>query len=170
MRANQGYSISAVTEEALTPITDPDAFPEVIHGTFRNKSDSIKLTGLSRVKRNQIHLSSSMNASSGIRKTGNVFIYIDLPLAMSNGIKFYISDNGILEPKYFKHIVDTKGNKLLTQKSQVRSDVPRQTRSQPVKEPTIPCAGCLVFRLKDGVQEVCVISTHNGVYGLAPLT
>ena len=49
----------------------------------------------------------------------NVFIYIDFPLAMSNGVKFYISDNGILEPKYFKHIVDTKGNNLLTQKLEV---------------------------------------------------
>ena len=161
IRANQGHSISTVTEEALILITDPDMYPEVIHGTFRKNLESIKLTGLSRVKRNQIHLSSSMDASSGIRKTGNVFIYIDLPLAMREGIKFYISDNGviltpgndngILEPKYFKQIVDTKGNDLLTQKSRARN-----------REPTIPCAGCLVFRLRDGVQEVCVISTHSG--------
>jgi len=191
IRANQGHSISTVTEDALTLITDPNAYPDIIHGTFRKNLESIKLTGLSRMKRNHIHLSSGMDASSGIRKTGNVFIYIDLPLAMSEGVKFYISDNGViltpgnddgvLLPKYFKQIVarsesvdsdiktpralDTKGNDLLLPKVHVRSTRNSQPKVKPAKEPTIPCAGCLVFRLKDDVQEVCVISTHNGVYG-----
>jgi len=162
MRANQGHSISSVTEDAVTLITNPDEYPEVIHGTFRKNLELIKMNGLSRMKRNHIHLSSSMDASSGIRKNGNVFIHIDIHSAMNDGIKFFISDNGviltpgnengILEPKYFKLISDAKGNNLLIANTQV-------------KQGYIPCAGCLVFRLRDDVKEICVISTHDGVYG-----
>jgi 2'-phosphotransferase len=158
MRANQGHSISTVTEKALISINDPNGFPEVIHGTFRNNLDSILQSGLSRMNRNHIHFASNRAASSGVRSNANIFIYIDLPLALTDGIKFFVSENGviltpgndqgILDPKYFKQVLDVKGNNLLLP-----------------PEPHIPCAGCIVFRHLGDELQVCLISTHRDVFG-----
>jgi 2'-phosphotransferase len=51
---------------------------------------------------------------SGARSNTNVFIEIDMGLAMTDGIVFYLSSNGVIlsdgvngviEPKYFKNII-----------------------------------------------------------------
>jgi len=157
IRASQGHSIVTVMEDAMVPIIDPNQYPEVIHGTFRKNLKSILDTGLSKMARNHIHFANGLSATSGIRKNTNVLIYINMDLALSEGIKFFISDNGviltpgnesgILESKYFKKVCDTKGNDLLL----------------PV-EPNIPCAGCIVFHKINNITHVCLVGTHSGAY------
>jgi 8-oxo-dGTP pyrophosphatase MutT (NUDIX family) len=142
----------------MTPIIDASKYPEVIHGTFKRLLPQIFATGLSRMSRNHIHFAAGSTAISGIRGNTNVFIYADLQAALSDGIEFYVSDNGviltpgnvlgILEPKYFKKVVDLKGNDLL----------------KPIV-PNIPCAGVIVFNNIDEINHVCLVSTHANVYG-----
>lgn len=98
----------------------------VIHGTFFKNWDSIKKEGLSRQKRNHIHFSTGLpdveSIISGIRKNAEVFIYINLNLALSDGLKFYMSVNkvilspgddiGYIKPKYFLKVCDVSGQIL----------------------------------------------------------
>ncbi len=42
-------------DPGLTPVTDPSAYPAVIHGTYASKWEPIKKRGLSRMARNHIH-------------------------------------------------------------------------------------------------------------------
>jgi len=113
------------------------------------------------MKRNHIHFAQGMNALSGVRNSSNIFIHIDLQKSLDDGIKFYISENGViltpgnnnglLEPKYFKAVYDNNGKDLLL---------------PPVHN--IPCAGVIVFKHNDNDNEeisVCLVKTHNNVYG-----
>lgn len=162
MRANQGHSITKVSEEILTPITDPDQFGEVIHGTFRKKLPLILKNGLSKMSRNHIHFASNDFREVLIRNNANVFIHVDMQKAINDGIKFFVSDNnviltpgndsGLLEAKYFKKVVDIQGNNML-----VKSEN---------KIHHIPCAGCIVFKcVNDKVSEVCLVKTKSNIYG-----
>eukprot|EP00050_Salpingoeca_kvevrii_P021168 m.107191 g.107191 ORF g.107191 m.107191 type:complete len:208 (+) comp9209_c0_seq3:101-724(+) len=116
IRANQGHTIKSVQEdELLTPITPEDVprYPEVIHGTYKRFLPAIMASGLNRMKRNHIHFANGRQAASGMRHSCNVLIHLDLDKALEDGIKFYISANGvILSPgidgaiptKYFAHV------------------------------------------------------------------
>lgn len=158
IRANQGHSMNVVTEDAMTPIIDGKLYPIVVHGTFINNLESILLTGLSKMSRNHIHFAQSQSADSGVRKNATVFIFVDLNKALADSIPFFLSENGviltpgnkdgILEPKYFKSVIDNNGNDLLLP-----------------KEPAISCAGCIVFRFVESELQVCLIATHKGIYG-----
>ena len=69
------------------------------------------------MKRHHIHIAESEISKSGRRFDTNVKIYINMGLAISDGIKFYRSANnviltpgdskGFLKPKYFSNIVVT---------------------------------------------------------------
>ncbi|CAG8570111.1 14719_t:CDS:2, partial [Cetraspora pellucida] len=80
IRANQGHSIE------LEEITDPLQFPEIIHGTYLRNWKNIESQGLSRMQRNHIHFATGLfgdeGVTSGMRKTCDLFIYIDTPKAM----------------------------------------------------------------------------------------
>ena len=52
--------------------------------------------GLSVMCRTHIHIATSKNALSGHRKSCNVYIYIDVTKAIKDGIKFYLSSNGVI--------------------------------------------------------------------------
>lgn len=158
IRANQSYSINMVTEEYLIPIIDAKLFPIVIHGSTRDDLISILLDGLSRISYSHIRFAQSQSAENALRNNSTVFIYIDLDKALTDGLKFFVSETGliltpgnqegILEPKYFKLVIDENGNDLL---------------SPP--EPTIPRAGCIVFRNTASDLQVWLIAYHKGVYG-----
>ena len=71
--------------------------------------------------RNHIHMSQGYNALSGMRKSCDLFIEIDVEKAMKDGIIFYQSENGViltsglngfLDKKYFK-IVKSKDGKVI---------------------------------------------------------
>ncbi|CAH6420317.1 TRNA 2-phosphotransferase [uncultured virus] len=186
MKANQGHSIEVVTEEALTEITDPDRYPTAVHGTFRKCLPTILAAGLSRMSRNHIHFARGVGASAGIRSGTNVLIYANIHKAIADGIKFYISDNGViltpgndqgfLESKYFKSVADLKGNDLLKpiipvkpQRIQAKTVIPKNNSyvsKQKKQQVTGPrCAGCLVFRTINKELQICLIATQSKIYG-----
>ncbi|KAI8997749.1 phosphotransferase KptA/Tpt1 [Pilobolus umbonatus] len=125
IRASQGHSIQSVQSNSLlTAITDIQT--PVIHGTHMNAWNIIREEGLSRMGRNHIHLAAGLPSDthviSGMRKSSDVFIYIDTDKARKDGILFYLSKNGViltdgkkgvLSPIYFDKVVDKQGNRLL---------------------------------------------------------
>jgi 2'-phosphotransferase len=119
IRANQGHSIKVDVEGLLTPITaEAGNVPEtVVHGTNESAWHLIlKSGGLRRMGRNHIHFASGLPVGfeslaidtacteekeaapviSGMRKNSTVLVYIDIKAALEAGIKFYISDNGVI--------------------------------------------------------------------------
>lgn len=118
--ANQGHSKEIGdkinTSKLMEKITKPVEL--CVHGTYTKFINSIKKTGLNKMARTHIHLATGypddLTVISGARNSANVFIVIDMEKALSDGIEFYRSANGviltsgvngILEPKYFKDIV-----------------------------------------------------------------
>nr|XP_023028184.1 tRNA 2'-phosphotransferase 1 [Leptinotarsa decemlineata] len=123
--ANQGHTINVVTNLELSPILGTEDI-QLIHGTYFKNWDNIKNEGISRMKRNHIHFSKGLpgdrNIVSGIRSDAEIFIYINLKLAISDNILFYLSvngvilspgnDKGIIEPKYFLKVCNRFGQIL----------------------------------------------------------
>lgn len=123
IKANQGHSMRTVVDLSLTPITSPTPFPIVVHGTFRKHWSSILATGLRCMNRLHIHFATTDNWTptttgiSGLREHCEILIYCNLPLALADGIPFWISDNhvlltnglnGVLPGKYFLKAIDRK--------------------------------------------------------------
>ncbi|KAG7093546.1 hypothetical protein E1B28_007216 [Marasmius oreades] len=116
IRANQGHSLTSVVDLELKRLKSPEDVPMAIHGTSAQAWKTIATEGLSRKSRNHIHLAQGLikdGIISGTRSGVRVLIYIDLEKAMSDGIKFYLSsngvvltegENGILKPKYFRKV------------------------------------------------------------------
>lgn len=118
--ANQGHSKDIGSKidnnQLMKIITKP--LDLCVHGTNLNVIEEIKKTGLKTMSRTHIHFASGFPSDkkviSGARNSANVFIEIDMKLAMDDGIIFYLSKNGvilcegingIIEPKYFKNII-----------------------------------------------------------------
>jgi len=105
----------------------------LIHGTYRKSWELIREEGLSRMKRNHIHLARGIpgvdeGVISGMRKNCEVFIYVDGKACADDGVVFYKSDNGvvltagvdesgILPTKYFLKVVDVSSGKILFEKN-----------------------------------------------------
>ena len=115
IRANQGHGIDVgkniSNKQLLKKINMP--FETCFHGTYRKLADTIKKTGLKTMNRKHIHLTNSLEAKSGVRSNVSAFVYIDMAMAMADGIEFYTSDNdviltegkdGVLDPKYISKI------------------------------------------------------------------
>lgn len=104
IRANQGHSGKVKDmindDELLTRVVDPSKYPMCVHGTYRKYVCIIKKEGLSRRERHCIHFATGEkddeSVISGMRKSANAFIFVDVKKAMNDGIVFYISDNGVL--------------------------------------------------------------------------
>jgi len=100
MKANQGHSIKTVKLE-LKPITSVSDIPSgvAVHGTSKDAWEAISTQGLSKMKRNHIHLAQGVtgeNAISGVRGSSQVFIYINVQRALDEGIKIFLSNNGVV--------------------------------------------------------------------------
>jgi 2'-phosphotransferase len=121
IRANQGHSLDVKVEMEL--IKDPLDIPTVIHGTFKSNWESIKSFGLTR---QHIHFAVGMigedGVVSGMRKSCDLFIYINAKKCMEDGIKFYRSANnvilsagidGIIDCKYFDCVKDRQGSEFI---------------------------------------------------------
>lgn len=127
IRANQGHSISAVSQLELIPITDYTQFENIIHGTYFQYWNSIKEKGLHRKTRNHIHLTfgvpTDLSVVSGIRKSAEIYIYINLQKAFAEGLLFFLSSNkvvlssgdreGYIKPKYFLKVYSAIDNSEL---------------------------------------------------------
>lgn len=116
IRANQGHSVQVVDLE-LKPVMagSPDCPAEAVHGSYLRNWSSIQQQGLSRMKRTHIHLARGLPGEdgiiSGMRKDCDLAVFIDVPKALADGIKFFWSENDVLltegdaegkiQPKYF---------------------------------------------------------------------
>jgi 2'-phosphotransferase len=100
IRAAQGHTLPLDDAQLLTPITSPDGFDVVVHGTTLSAWASIQKNGLNRMARQHIHfaqgLPSHEGVISGMRSSSTVLIYLDLALALQAGIPFYLSSNGVV--------------------------------------------------------------------------
>ncbi|KAK9449739.1 KptA family-domain-containing protein [Limtongia smithiae] len=126
IRANQGHSIEVGNLEIID-ITDYNECPIAIHGTYLDMWNShIRSEGLSKMKRNHIHMASGMPGDdgviSGMRASADVFIYVNVRKAMEDGICFGRSANGVIltegkdgfiGPQYFEKVLTKKGESLL---------------------------------------------------------
>ncbi|XP_002980227.2 putative tRNA 2'-phosphotransferase [Selaginella moellendorffii] len=109
IRANQGHTMDVVqTTELLREIKSADEVPVCVHGTFRNNFRGIRKTGLKRMKRNHIHFATGLpqdGVISGMRSNCEVLIYLDLAKAMKDGMKFFMSENGVVLTEGFDGVV-----------------------------------------------------------------
>ncbi|KAJ2863916.1 tRNA 2'-phosphotransferase [Coemansia aciculifera] len=118
IRAVQGHSIK-IKEPPLVKFTKETMPSCIVHGTMRSKMPLIQETGLNRMTRTHIHfakgLPSDAGIISGMRNTADAYIYIDIARAVSDGIEFYesengvtlskgLNDSGIIPAKYFERI------------------------------------------------------------------
>lgn len=121
--ANQGHSFNINSDTALELLTldkiEESNFENFIHGTYKNCIDIIKRDGLSKMTRQHIHIATGFaefgEVKSGFRKSCEVLIYLDVKLAIKDGYKFYLSQNGViltegndrgyLPAKYIKKII-----------------------------------------------------------------
>ena len=116
------------SEELLQPLSAQGPLPAVVvHGTYLRFWPAIRTTGLSRMKRNHVHLGTGLpqdgGVISGLRTSCEVAIYLNLPLALADGLPFFISANGVVlspgnakgvvEPKYFERVVRLKDGHVL---------------------------------------------------------
>jgi 2'-phosphotransferase len=124
VRANQGHSIKTVQLE-LQPVLSSADIAMAVHGTTLHAWQSISTQGLSKMSRNHIHLAQGIaggNIVSGMRNSSQIYIYIDIELAISAGIKFFLSVNGVvltagdergfLPPQFFSRVEDVQRGAL----------------------------------------------------------
>jgi len=92
IRVNQGHSISVDLElKAVTP-------PEVLyHGTATRFLDSIMQIGLTKQKRQHVHLSKEIETATrvGMRHGKVVILEVDAKRMHEEGYLFYLSENGV---------------------------------------------------------------------------
>lgn len=126
IRANQGHTIQSVEDKMLLETLSASELAQescIVHGTTREAWESIQQDGaLSRMKRKHIHfavgLPDDKGVVSGMRKSSQIYIYIDSQKCANDGIIFYRSennvlltagvDNGKLPFKYFSDVIDAR--------------------------------------------------------------
>ncbi|RGP59162.1 hypothetical protein FSPOR_11542 [Fusarium sporotrichioides] len=148
IRANQGHSIKLESANLLTPVTiEAGNVPNrVLHGSFFYFWPAIIETGgLKPMNRNHVHCSAGTpeeGVLSGMRKDAELIIEIDMEESLKDGIKWWLSDNGvlltegdekgILSTKYFKLVTGRNIDVgVLWQDGQWVSDLPRGTKISP---------------------------------------
>ena len=104
IRANQGHSTTQVDIE-FKEVIPPDV---LYHGTAKRFLESIYKEGLKPMERQYVHLSRDYETALKVGKRhGTVaVIKINCKKMIENGIKFYLSENGVyltkkVLPKYF---------------------------------------------------------------------
>mmetsp|Transcript_20901 Transcript_20901/g.23872 ORF Transcript_20901/g.23872 Transcript_20901/m.23872 type:complete len:231 (+) Transcript_20901:57-749(+) len=134
IRANQGHSIESIDPyQLLTPI-DPEKLKTLtlLHGTYFDPwSKHISTEGLSKMSRNHIHFAKGMPSEngviSGMRKSCDIYIYMDATKCSETGIQFFESTNGVLltagventgmlPSEYISHVVSKTNEIILDQR------------------------------------------------------
>jgi 2'-phosphotransferase len=119
IRATQGHSIDKINdEELLEKIVDHTQYPNIIHGTQKDAWAFIKQTGLSKMGRNHVHFAIGYPDDgaviSGMRKSCDVYVEVDLEKCIKEGVPFFVSKNkvvlsagvnGFIRPNYFKKVL-----------------------------------------------------------------
>jgi len=107
IRANQGHSVNVDVElkKTVPPVV-------LFHGTSPDYIKSILKTGLSKMNRQHVHLSSDYETAINVgqrhskRKDPEILV-VDCKSMVKDGYDFYLSDNGVwltdhVPPKYLK--------------------------------------------------------------------
>jgi RNA:NAD 2'-phosphotransferase (TPT1/KptA family) len=109
LRANQGHTLQVSEQDLLKPLSLADAsrLPMVVHGTFRKNLGAIMASGLNRMARQHVHFATSLPKStqagvSGLRAGTDIVISIDIRRAITDGIPFFVSANGVVLTPGFK--------------------------------------------------------------------
>ena len=110
IRANQGHSIEV--ELGLTEMEPPKI---LFHGTTTRFEESIMKSGLVRMKRHHVHLSSDIGTAKavGMRHGKVLILEIDSDKMRKDGYKFFLSENGVwlvdhVPIKYMKNNISNK--------------------------------------------------------------
>jgi len=92
IRANQGHSIEV--DLALEAVQPPDI---LYHGTATRFLDSIMQMGLSKQKRQHVHLSKDLDTAKMVGKRHGklVILEVDTKQMYAEGFDFFLSDNGV---------------------------------------------------------------------------
>ena len=106
IRANQGHSINVDVD--LKEIIPPNI---LYHGTCTRVKDIILKQGIKKMNRQYVHLSKDIETATKVGKRhGELLIFkIDCDRMVKDGIKFYISENGV----YLTDYVDKKYIEIL---------------------------------------------------------
>lgn len=135
VRAVQGHSIKQVSDDQLLrrlEHTDTDLPQRCVHGTYRRHVKNILAKGLiagggaGQGFRNHIHFApfepGDERVVSGMRYDCEVGIWLDLKLALREGVPFFLSNNqvilspgndGHIPSKYFQKVKDLRDMKVL---------------------------------------------------------
>ncbi|CAK1354971.1 tRNA 2'-phosphotransferase 1 [Cercospora beticola] len=153
IRANQGHSLKVESEGLLKPITEENMPSQAIHGTTHSAYIKILASGgLKPMTRNHVHFASGIPAGfksvvdvpnaedaaapviSGMRNSSTILIYLDLQKAMQSGIKFWLSDNGVIlsegnanglvPVEVFKRVEDRTGAGVLVADGEIVKEAP----------------------------------------------
>ncbi|GAA5848480.1 hypothetical protein JCM9279_006578 [Rhodotorula babjevae] len=124
IRANQGHSVKVEALE-LKPVDKADDVPTMVHGTYHRLWPVIENEGLKVMTRNHIHcavgLAGEDGVVSGMRTNCDLFIYLDVPRLLADGVPIFTSTNsvvltpgvdGVVPPRYFARVV-RKGGEVL---------------------------------------------------------
>ena len=107
IRANQGHSIPVDIE--FKEVAPPDV---LYHGTATKSLDSIKQQGIKSMSRLYVHLSKDLETAINVgdRHGKCVVLVIDTKKMSDDGIKFYLSENGVWLTKYidWQYVKDIK--------------------------------------------------------------
>jgi putative RNA 2'-phosphotransferase len=115
IRANQGHSLDSVKiefEKKIPPV-------KLFHGTGLKAYEEIRKTGIQKMNRHHVHLTDDVEtaASVGIRHGAQIIIEVNVPKMVSDGIDFYVSENGVwltdfVDPKYFVTVSGKQNEKI----------------------------------------------------------
>lgn len=128
IRANQGHSMEGIDMEELcgSPVHELNPGEVCCHGTYERHLESIMTNGLKAggnqgpAFRKDVHFSirhPGDTVVSGMRQNCQIAVYVDLPRAARDGVRFFRSSNdvilsagidGIVPPKYIDSIWDIK--------------------------------------------------------------
>jgi len=162
IRANQGHSIKVEDEGLLEPITLESELPNaVVHGTTHRAWPLILSTGgLKKMTRNHVHFASGLPTGfqsledaadaeaesskepvmSGMRKSSDILIFIDIKKALEEGLKFGRSangvilsqgdENGIIPTQYFQRVeARRQGLGIIMKDGEVVKELPAELTS-----------------------------------------
>ena len=109
IRANQGHSIPVDVE--LEEVVPPDV---LYHGTANRFLTSIEEQGIKPMSRLYVHLSEDFNTAINVGKRHGKYaaLSIDAKKMHEDGVKFYLSSNGVWLTKYIdpKYIIECLKN------------------------------------------------------------
>lgn len=108
IRANQGHSVQVDVE--LVKRIPPDV---LYHGTAGRFLESIKQTGIKKMKRLYVHLSKDIKTAIDVGKRHGkpIVLVIDTKAMRNDGYQFYYSDNKVwlcddIDYKYVKEVIE----------------------------------------------------------------